>query len=86
MGIYLNQDELKQLQSLKSEQSKMLASIGDLEMRKMNLMAQINEISMELNKKENDLIEKYGEGCTLNMSTGEVVQKDLSSPSMKLNK
>lgn len=85
MEIYLTQDELKKIQDMNSELSKMKMAIGDIEMKKSNILRAIDELYFEFSSHEKSLIEKYGEDSVINVQTGQVTKKE-ANPQMEIFK
>lgn len=85
MEIYLTQDELKKIQDMNSELSKMKMAIGDIEMKKSNILRAIDELYFEFSSHEKSLIEKYGEDSVINVQTGQVTKKE-AKPQMEIFK
>tara|TARA_R110002126_G_C10156181_1_gene472266 strand:- start:44 stop:277 length:234 start_codon:yes stop_codon:yes gene_type:complete len=67
--------ELENLQTLNTEFSKARISIGDLEITKQSILEKIDLIKSNFSKLEKELISKYGEDAVVNISTGEITEK-----------
>ncbi len=67
--------ELENLQTLNTELSKARISIGDLEITKQSILEKIDLIKSNFSKLEKELISKYGEDAMVNISTGEITEK-----------
>jgi hypothetical protein len=67
--------ELENLQTLNTEFSKARISIGDLEITKQSILEKIDLIKSNFSKLEKELISKYGEDAMVNISTGEITEK-----------
>jgi len=62
------------LQNIKDAQTKitqLIYGLGQLEVQKTNILAQLEEAQLEQNTLGKDLQEKYGEG-NINLETGEI--------------
>ena len=67
--------ELENLQTLNTEFSKARISIGDLEITKQSILEKIDLIKSNFSKLEKELISKHGEDAVVNISTGEITEK-----------
>jgi hypothetical protein len=83
--IYLTPEELKAIQDMNSELSRMKMTIGDLEMKKSNIIRASDELYFQFSSHEKSLIEKYGEDAIINMQTGQVTKKE-AAPKMEIFK
>lgn len=71
----LTPEELKAIQDLQGEFTKMKTSLGDLEIQKFAVLKAIEEIKIAFVEQEKLLIGKYGENAVINIKTGEVTEK-----------
>ena len=69
-------EELDQLKSIISEDNKIKAQIGALELQKQSLFAAAVELNKTYVEHEKSLTEKYGENISINIETGEISQKE----------
>ena len=72
----LTDNELSQIQELKSECAKNKSAIGDLELQKRSIFERMDVIQNEFSKVEKKLMKKYGEDSVVNLQTGEVTKKE----------
>jgi len=71
--------EAEELNFIKEATSKLNAAksmLGDLELKKNNIFKQIDMLQMQMEKKEQELISKYGLNSVINIETGDVKQKE----------
>ena len=50
--------------------------LGDIEIKKHELLLEIDGLKVQFQSKEKELIQKYGLNSVINMQTGEVKQKE----------
>jgi hypothetical protein len=72
----LTAEELQTLQEINTEFAKAKMSLGELEMKKYNVLQDIEEMKKIFAEQELALIEKYGENSVINIKTGEITQKE----------
>ena len=73
----LTPEELEKIKSMHSEFMKGKAMLGDLELAKQEVLADIAKIKQSFESHERELIEKYGDNVTINMKTGEIKNKQI---------
>ncbi len=71
----LTNEELEFIQNGTANYKAVKSQIGELEIQKIKLINQANEIVEAFKNNEKFLITKYGENAVINMQTGEVTQK-----------
>lgn len=84
--IYLNKEELEVIQSMNNQFMQMKMRIADIEMEKLDTVAQLEHMRQQFSSYEKGLIEKYGDDTIINVKTGEVTKKEKSKPVMELLK
>lgn len=72
----LTKEELDYINESQSNFQKLKISIADLELNKASFMEAINKLRSEFNDFEIMLTDKYGKDSVIDMSTGEIKQKD----------
>lgn len=73
----LTTEELEKIKSMHSEFMKAKAMLGDLELAKQEVLADIAKVKQSFESHERELIEKYGDNVTINMKTGEIKNKQI---------
>ena len=73
--VKLEAEELKSLQSLHTQFSQMKVMLGDLELKKGEVMEDIKHLKSLFADAETKLIEKYGPNSVINLQSGEVTEK-----------
>ena len=73
--VMLDKEELQQVQSLHSQFSQLKLTLGDLELKKVEVLEDIKHIKTLLASSETKLIEKYGPNSVINLQSGEVTEK-----------
>lgn len=71
----LEDEELKFIQECKAKINLAKNMIADLEIKKHELMMEIQEVKRQFKMREKDFINKYGLNSVVNTETGEVQQK-----------
>ena len=72
MSKKLTDKELESIQKSQNDFTKAKLVIADVEMRKVEVLKEINQIKEDFAKVEQELIKKYGKDSSINMQTGEV--------------
>jgi ABC-type phosphate transport system auxiliary subunit len=72
----LTKEELDYINESQSNFQKLKINIADLELNKASFMEAINKLRSEFNEFEIMLTDKYGKDSVIDMSTGEIKQKD----------
>jgi len=68
--------ELKELQEINAEFNKRKAALGELEMQKHSILHQVDGLNASFSELEKKLVEKYGEDVTIDISTGQIKDKE----------
>jgi hypothetical protein len=71
----LLKEELELLQSMSKDYTNAKNALGDLELRKHDILADIDAIRKVSAENEKKLISKYGVDSIINIQTGEITQK-----------
>jgi hypothetical protein len=72
----LTTEELTFLQEVTSKLSNAKTMLGDLEIKKSEILSEVATLKVMVQSKEQELISKYGLDSVINMETGEVKQKE----------
>jgi len=72
----LTTEELMFLQESTSKLSNAKTFLGDLEIKKHEILSEIGTLKVMVQSKEQELISKYGLDSVINIETGEVKQKE----------
>ena len=72
----LTSEELMFLKESTSKLSNAKTMLGDLEIKKHEILSEVNTLKVMVQTKEQELISKYGLDSVINMETGEVKQKE----------
>jgi hypothetical protein len=72
----LTTEELTFLQEATSKLSNAKTMLGDLEIKKSEILSEVATLKVMVQSKEQELISKYGLDSVINMETGEVKQKE----------
>lgn len=79
----LTTEELQKLQEMNTIFNKLKMSLADNVLQQESILANISAIKADFIETEKSLMDKYGKNITLNLQTGEVVQKE---PQMEVAK
>lgn len=71
----LLKEELELLQSMSKDYTNAKNALGDLELRKHDILGDIDAIRKVSAENEKKLISKYGADAVINMQTGEITKK-----------
>jgi hypothetical protein len=71
----LLKEELELLQQMSNDYTKAKNTLGDLELRKHDILSDIDAIRKVSAENEKKLISKYGVDSIINIQTGEITQK-----------
>lgn len=71
----LLKEELELLQQMSNDYTKAKNTLGDLELRKHDVLADIDAIRKVSAENEKKLISKYGADSVINIQTGEITKK-----------
>ena len=72
MSKKLTDKELESIQKSQNDFTKAKLAIADVEMRKVEIMKELDKIKSDFASVEEGLIKKYGKDSSINMQTGEV--------------
>ena len=72
----LTQEELELVQTLNTDFTKLKISLGNLELQKQSILAEVDNLKLKFIENETDLINKYGADSVINIQTGEVTTKE----------
>ena len=68
--------ELKELQEINADFNKRKAALGELEMQKHAILHQVDSLNASFSELEKKLVEKYGDDVTIDISTGQIKEKE----------
>tara|TARA_R110002020_G_scaffold193468_11_gene393847 strand:- start:8956 stop:9210 length:255 start_codon:yes stop_codon:yes gene_type:complete len=71
----LEEKELKTLQELNARYGKLKIMLGELELRKADVIEEVKDIKQLFVLEEKKLIDKYGSDTVVNLQTGEITTK-----------
>tara|TARA_R110000751_G_scaffold59140_2_gene124364 strand:+ start:5013 stop:5240 length:228 start_codon:yes stop_codon:yes gene_type:complete len=71
----LEEEELNFIKESTAKLNNAKSVLGELEIKKYEILSQIDSLKKEYQSKEKQLIDKYGLDSVINMETGEVTQK-----------
>jgi hypothetical protein len=74
-AVFLENDELKAIQSMNESFSKMKLALADADLQKHQIIQAIDELKAKFAVHEKALVDKYGADTVINIQTGEVTQK-----------
>jgi len=74
----ITDEELKELQEINAEFNKRKAALGELEMQKHSILHQVDALNKSFAELEKKLVEKYGTDVTIDISTGDIQEKQES--------
>jgi hypothetical protein len=72
----LTSEELMFLQEATSKLSNAKTMLGDLEIKKHEILSEVSTLKVMVQTKEQELINKYGLDSVINMETGQVKKKE----------
>ena len=75
----IEEQELKGLQELNAEFSKLKSQLGDLSLQKHGVCLRVEELKGEFQVHEKTLMEKYGVDAVINLETGEIKDKEVTA-------
>ncbi len=73
--VKLEEAELKSVQQLHTQFSQLKIMLGDLELKKLEVIEDVKHIKAMFQTEEAKLIEKYGPNSVINLQSGEVTEK-----------
>lgn len=68
--------ELKELQEINTAYNKRKAALGELEMQNHAILHQVDELNASFSELEKKLVQKYGDDVTIDISTGQIKDKE----------
>jgi len=71
----LLKEELELLQQLSKDYAKAKNALADLELRKHDILKDVDGLRRVSEDNEKKLLSKYGEDVVINMNTGEITKK-----------
>jgi hypothetical protein len=72
----LTSEELMFLQEATSKLGNAKTMLGDLEIKKHEILSEVSTLKVMVQTKEQELINKYGLDSVINMETGQVKKKE----------
>ena len=72
----LEENELKAIQELNSEFTKLKLALGEVKLHEADLMEQVKLVKGVFVEEEKKLVEKYGAESIVNIKTGEITKKE----------
>lgn len=74
--MQLEQQELEVVRNLNSEFNGAKLALGEIEIKKHQILRQLEGLKEEFARHESLLVEKYGADAVINLQTGEVTKKE----------
>lgn len=75
----LTDEQLKLLQDLNQRTNNIKVRLGDLEVQKVMLLPELDKVRQEFAEVEQKLVEEYGTDTVINIQTGEITKKEVST-------
>jgi hypothetical protein len=75
----LTDEQLKLLQDLNQRTNNIKVRLGDLEVQKVMLLPELDKVRQEFAEVEQKLVEEYGADTVINIQTGEITKKEVST-------
>jgi len=75
----ITDNELAQIKEMNAKFQSAKMTLGDLEITKQSILDQIGDMKVQFAQIESSLIEKYGADSVIDMSTGEIKEKDVQT-------
>ena len=75
----LTEEEFKEIKETQENFQNAKLTLGDLEITKKSVLDQIGDMKVQFAQIESSLIEKYGADSVIDMSTGEIKEKDVQT-------
>jgi len=75
----LTEEEFKEIKEMQENFQNAKLTLGDLEITKKSVLDQIGDMKVQFAQIESSLIEKYGADSVIDMSTGEIKEKDVQT-------
>lgn len=77
--IKLQEEELQSIKETQGKITQLIYNLGQFEVQKTNILAQLEETQSELNGLAKELQDKHGEG-NINLETGELTLTESTEP------
>jgi|TARA_R110002124_G_scaffold122933_2_gene281598 hypothetical protein len=75
----LTEEEFKEIKEMQENFQNAKLTLGDLEITKKSVLDQVGDMKVQFAQIESSLIEKYGADSVIDMSTGEIKEKDVQT-------
>lgn len=75
----LTEEEFKEIKEMQENFQNAKMTLGDLEITKKSVLDQVGDMKVQFAQIESSLIEKYGADSVIDMSTGEIKEKDVQT-------
>ena len=75
----LTEEEFKEIKEMQENFQNAKLTLGDLEITKKSVLDQVGDMKGQFAQIESSLIEKYGADSVIDMSTGEIKEKDVQT-------
>ncbi len=75
----LTEEEFKEIKEMQKNFQNAKLTLGDLEITKKSVLDQVGDMKVQFAQIESSLIEKYGVDSVIDMSTGEIKDKDVQA-------
>jgi hypothetical protein len=75
----LTETEFTEIKELNEKFQKAKMGLGDLEITKKAILDEVGEMKVQFAQVESSLIHKYGADSVIDMSTGEIREKDVQT-------
>ena len=75
----LTEEEFKEIKEMQENFQNAKLTLGDLEITKKSVLDQVGDMKVQFAQIESSLIEKYGADSVVDMSTGEIKEKDVQT-------
>lgn len=75
MDSIVSAEDLKKIQEYNTKLFKLKISLADLEMRKIDVIAEIDALKQSSISHEEELVAKYGDDAVININTGQITRK-----------
>lgn len=72
----LEEQELKSLQELQTQYSKLKLALGEITLKESEIIDEVKSIKHRFMIEEKKLIEKYGADSVINLQTGEITKNE----------
>lgn len=75
----LTEKEFNEIKEMQKNFQNAKMTLGDLEITKKSVLDQVGDMKVQFAQIESSLIEKYGVDSVIDMSTGEIKDKDVQA-------